>query len=334
MADELVKPTAMMRKQRTWDLLPSSFGEAMELANLIAGSDFAPKGYQGKPANVLIATQMGADLGFSPLQSLSAISVINGTPAIYGDSALALAMASGVLETFKEWEDDKLVAHCLVKRKGFDALERTFGVEDAKTAGLAGKPGPHTQYPRRMRQMRARGFALRDAIPDILKGLGIVEEVRDIQDAMPIEQSAEEAMLASLTERERTTVQKAVEALHLSPAQTRVFIMRHLTRSDRAMSESVACMLDDMRDEFSKRKTGKPAKKQATIEAVVVPEDAPVEPVEARLPSPEQMAAEEAAYDGPAPEEAVEDDPKPEEVVEASKSEPKKAAGKGNRFSF
>jgi hypothetical protein len=53
-------------------------------------------------------------------------------------------------------------------------------MDDAKAAGLQGKQGPWTQYPKRMRQMRARAFALRDVFPDVLRGLPVAEEVMDI----------------------------------------------------------------------------------------------------------------------------------------------------------
>jgi hypothetical protein len=52
-------------------------------------------------------------------------------------------------------------------------------MDDAKAAGLLGKQGPWSQYPKRMRQMRARGFALRDVFPDVLKGMPVAEEVMD-----------------------------------------------------------------------------------------------------------------------------------------------------------
>jgi hypothetical protein len=50
---------------------------------------------------------------------------------------------------------------------------------DAKRAGLWTKAGPWQTYPRRMLQMRARSFALRDAFPDVLKGLISVKEALD-----------------------------------------------------------------------------------------------------------------------------------------------------------
>jgi hypothetical protein len=60
-----------------------------------------------------------------------------------------------------------------------------FTVADAKKAGLWGKTGPWTQYPKRMLQMRARGFALRDAFPDVLKGLVTAEEAQDYPATQP-----------------------------------------------------------------------------------------------------------------------------------------------------
>jgi hypothetical protein len=154
---DVPKPAAIRRE---WNLTPSSFGEAMEIAKLISESDFAPRDYRGKPANVLIAIQQGLDVGLKPMQALQSIAVVNGKPSVYGDAALALALSSGQIESLKE-TDDGTTATCSIKRRGLEPVTRTFSMDDAKTAGLLGKAGPWTNYPKRMRQMRARGFALR-----------------------------------------------------------------------------------------------------------------------------------------------------------------------------
>jgi hypothetical protein len=73
-----------------------------------------------------------------------------------------------------------------VKRKGEPEYETTFSVEDAKQAGLWGKPGPWTQYRKRMQQMRARGFALRDKFAHLLMGLISAEEAGDYHDKQPM----------------------------------------------------------------------------------------------------------------------------------------------------
>lgn len=49
-------------------------------AKLLAESDLVPQAYRGKPANILIATGLGASMGLSHAESLYRIDVINGKP--------------------------------------------------------------------------------------------------------------------------------------------------------------------------------------------------------------------------------------------------------------
>jgi hypothetical protein len=161
----------------------SSFDDAFRFAQMVSKSEFAPKDFRGKPESCLLAIQHGSEIGLSPMQSLQNIACINGRPAIWGDAALALCLASnvcdGIHETI-EGDGDNMTAVCKTSRKGKDAnVVARFSVGDAKKAGLWGKQGPWTQYPRRMLQLRARGFALRDAFPDVLKGLVTAEEAQD-----------------------------------------------------------------------------------------------------------------------------------------------------------
>lgn len=159
--------------------------EAQAFAEYIAKSDLVPKDYRNKPADIVIAMQMGMELGFSPLQALQAIAVIGGRPGIYGDGIPALIIPHPQCDDFHEDEPDgidpaKWVATCTITRRGKTPVVRSFSTEDAKKAGLWGKAGPWTQYPKRMLQMRARGFASRDSFPDVLKGIGLAEELMDI----------------------------------------------------------------------------------------------------------------------------------------------------------
>ena len=167
---------------KTTLLTPSNLKEAMEYATIIANSAMVPKTYQGKAADILVAVQMGAELGLKPIQALQNIAVINGKPSVYGDALLALVQAHSSFEDIKEWYDEKTnTAFCTVKRKNQTEHTVSFSIEDAKKAGLWGKTGPWTQYPKRMMQMRARGFALRDKFADALGGLITVEEAQDYQ---------------------------------------------------------------------------------------------------------------------------------------------------------
>ena len=175
--------------KNTFSLTPSNLKEAMEYAQIIANSTMVPKNYQGKPGDILVAVQMGAELGLKPIQALQNIAVINGKPSVYGDALLALVQAHPSFEDVKEAFDEKTnTATCMVKRKNQDEYTVSFSSEDAKKAGLWGKAGPWSQYPKRMLQMRARSFALRDKFADALSGLIMAEEAQDystISDVTP-----------------------------------------------------------------------------------------------------------------------------------------------------
>ncbi|HEV7674342.1 MAG TPA: hypothetical protein VGQ12_07415 [Candidatus Angelobacter sp.] len=164
------------------NLAPRNFDEAMRFSKLLADSDLAPKDFKGKPANVLIALQMGCEVGLAPMAAIQNIAVINGRPSIWGDAALAIVMAhrdfENIKETFEGANENK-TAICEVKRRGHDPHIARFSVADAKKAQLWGKQGPWTNYPDRMLQMRARGWAIRDKFADALRGLNIGEEMQD-----------------------------------------------------------------------------------------------------------------------------------------------------------
>lgn len=164
-------------------LAPTTWQEARQFADLLAQSDMVPRDFKGKPANVMVAVQWGAELGLGPLQAVQNIAVINGKPSIYGDAALALVRGHPACEWVREGvegEGDARHGFCEIKRARAPQPERrTFSVADAKRAGLWGKSGPWQQYPDRMLQMRARGFAIRDVFPDALRGVITAEEAED-----------------------------------------------------------------------------------------------------------------------------------------------------------
>jgi hypothetical protein len=166
-------------------LAPKNMAEAMDFSKMLATSNMVPKQYQGKPQDILVAVQWGYEVGLPPLQALQNIAVINGKPSVYGDALLALVKndprCAGVLEVI-DGDGDARTATCTIKRRYGDEIEvttKSFSVSDAKLAGLWGRTPPWKQYPDRMLQMRARGFAVRDAFPDALSGAITREEAED-----------------------------------------------------------------------------------------------------------------------------------------------------------
>jgi len=164
-------------------LVPTNMDELWRMACMMSKSGMMPKQIQ-TPEAVAVAVQMGLEVGLSPMAAVQNIAVINGRPSLWGDAQLAVIMGSGKLEYINEkvvGAGNDMRAECVVKRTGWkQPVIRDFSVEDAKKANLWGKQGPWSQYPKRMLQMRARSFALRDCFPDALRGFKTAEEIIDL----------------------------------------------------------------------------------------------------------------------------------------------------------
>jgi hypothetical protein len=166
----------------------SSLSEMMQLSEMLAKSSMVPTAYRGKPQDVMVCLLWAAEVNLGAVQALNGIAVINGRPALWGDAALALVRGhpacAGISEGV-EGEGDAMVGFCEVTRRGEAPQRRTFSVADAKKAKLWAKQGPWTDYPKRMLQMRARGFAIRDMFPDALRGVITAEEAMDYPTQQP-----------------------------------------------------------------------------------------------------------------------------------------------------
>ena len=159
----------------------SSYEDAYRFARSVVQSGLAPKSFQTAEA-VLIAVQMGSEIGLAPMQSLQNIAVINGRPSVYGTAGKALLRSKGfdIQEMDTVEIQEKGFARCIITHPRQKPVIRTFSVEDAKAAGLWNKSGPWTQYPARQLSWRAFWFAARDAAADVLAGISGAEEVSDI----------------------------------------------------------------------------------------------------------------------------------------------------------
>lgn len=165
--------------KRVQAIVPQSMDEAFTLAKAICRAGMAPRGMD-TPEKAMIAIMRGMEVGLTPMMALDKIAIVNGRPTIWGDGAIGLVRASGLVEFIKEYFEgsgDQRVAVCEAKRRGEpEPVVRKFSIAEAKKARLWGKSGPWQDYPDRMLQMRARGFALRDAFADVLGGLYLKEE--------------------------------------------------------------------------------------------------------------------------------------------------------------
>lgn len=160
----------------------TSLDTYMQLADKLSKSGLVPEAYRGNPNNILVAIQWGMEIGLTPMRSLQSIAIIKGKPSIYGDELLGLVKSHPAFRGCEEKLDEKtMVATCTIQREVAGKIEvttRTFSKADAIQSNLWGR-NVWSSYPKRMLQHRARGFAIRDAFPDAIKGIITYEELRD-----------------------------------------------------------------------------------------------------------------------------------------------------------
>ena len=194
--------------------LPMSLDTLQDMAERLARSDLVPKDFHDRPENCLLAIIAGQSVGLDPFQSMRSIAVVGNRPTLWGDALLALVLASPLCESVQMFYDeaDGGAGVCRVKRRGQAWSETRFTLEEARQAGLLDNPKKDTwqKYRKRMLQLRARAFALRDNFADLLMGLNVREleegpaqEAGGVEDVMPPCDRAAAEKLVAVPEADR-----------------------------------------------------------------------------------------------------------------------------------
>lgn len=229
-------------------IVPQSIEESFRLSEAIHMSGMAPHGFDS-PQKVMIAMLAGLEIGLPPMAAVQSVAVINNRPCIWGDALIGVVRKSPLCQYVTEWiegEGDEMIAHCETHRKGEPRpVKMSFSVDDAKKAGLwqtearvtkSSKNGgtyqkdndsPWYKYPKRMLQMRARAWCLRDVYADVTKGMQVREEVEDYQhvgpdnakDVTPSRPSVMDRLRANSATQEATSEREGfnTSSLHSEP---------------------------------------------------------------------------------------------------------------------
>lgn len=133
--------------------------------------DMIPKHFIGNPHKIYAALVYGKEIGLKLMQSLQSIYVIGGKVALYGDVIKGLCIKTGEVEDIKEYVDEAGNNVCLIKRKGYSEVRGVYTKEQYAKNKKKNDSVVWQNYPDRMRQLKARNFACRDAFPDVMAGI-------------------------------------------------------------------------------------------------------------------------------------------------------------------
>lgn len=178
--------TELAPRRSSLPLVPTNMDEAWRFSEALSKSNLLPDHYQGKPANILAAFFMAADLGISAMQAMREIYVVKGKPV--ASSALKTALVRQSSQCMS-WEYVEQMSHkgqsatFRTQRRG-DAKPTTFTftLEEAKRAGLY--PGKDdsawSKWTDNMLRARAASFLADLVYPDVVKGLRTGEEMDEV----------------------------------------------------------------------------------------------------------------------------------------------------------
>jgi hypothetical protein len=162
---------------------PGSYGEAMEMAKTLVESRMFANVRTPEAAFAIIAT--GRELGFSMMQSLRGIHIIEGKPTLSADAMAGLVKSRPEVCTyFRCVETTDKVAVYETQRAGDPPTRMQFTIEDAQRAGATSKDN-WKKYPAAMLRARAITALARAVYPDLLMGLYDPDELERAVRAAP-----------------------------------------------------------------------------------------------------------------------------------------------------
>lgn len=171
---------------------PSSFADAMAMADWLSKSGLTPKALQGKPQDILVIIMAAVDCGLSVYQGLQELTPINGRVTMSARLASARAASHPSCRKFAVIHSDRQKAVVRVERHDWPEGEYqdvTFSVQQAKRAGLLNNRGPWQTWLEDMLVARARTRAANQYFPEALMGFQEMSAMQSVfhtmQDAVP-----------------------------------------------------------------------------------------------------------------------------------------------------
>ncbi len=167
-----VVPYPQPPQQAARELL--TYDQIVERSEMIANTEFVPKGLRGNQPAIIAAVLFGKEVGLEPMQSLWSIAVIDGRPTMAAEAMRALILSAGH-EIWPEEVNTTRATMAARRRDSKNTVRVTWTLDDAKRARIAGKPNWQL-YPRQMLVARATAELARQVFADVIHGMAATEE--------------------------------------------------------------------------------------------------------------------------------------------------------------
>ena len=165
-----------------------AWGAAASISEQLARTDFAGP-FKGKPADMAAAILKGATIGIPPADIGKAIYVVHGTPALYGKTALAIALRHGYQANTLE-DTPEAVTVRMTSPQGQE-MDVRYTIERAEKEGLVkGNAAQYKSRPSKMLYWKCIGELTDRMIPHLTGGMPIKE---DVQQSAPVKATATRA---------------------------------------------------------------------------------------------------------------------------------------------
>jgi len=179
-----------------------------KMAQTLVETSFVPQAFRGKPVEATAAMLAGAEVGLSPMASLRAFDVIQGTAAPRANTLRAIVQSMG--HEIRVVESTDITAVVEGRRKGEQTWQRSvWTIERARRLKLTGKDNWQGQ-PQAMLVARATGECARLIASDAILGIPYTaEEVRDHPELQDMAPASTPLTAADLTDDETPGEQTA-----------------------------------------------------------------------------------------------------------------------------
>jgi hypothetical protein len=148
----------------------------MAKATAIAkAGDLLPRNYRSNPGAVLLAMDWADRVGLSVMDAIHGVAWVQGKPVIDATLLRALATRAGYRVLVTDASRTSATAKVVLTTTGETLGTVTYSMDDAKTAGLAGKDN-WKKNPEDMLVARATSRAVRRYCSDALVGGGLTED--------------------------------------------------------------------------------------------------------------------------------------------------------------